>query len=142
VRPRSAAELKTFRGLNAKEIERSGEEILKAVNRGLELGKQQHPQEIHYHHRGPQIETHLVNLVQSYVAYLAREHSIANRYLLNAPQIEWLLKNQNESLETWIQMGILSSRAATLIGKELKLFLQGEVGLKIFQGEVKVFNLS
>jgi ribonuclease D len=142
VRPRSAAELKTFRGLNAKEIERSGEEILQAVNRGLEQGKQQPPQEIHFHHRGPQIETHIVNLVQSYVAYLAREHSIANRYLLNAPQIEWLLKNQNESIETWIRMGILSSRAANLVGKELKSFLLGEVGIKIFQGEVKIFNLS
>jgi hypothetical protein len=75
------------------------------------------------------------------VAYLAREHSIANRYLLNAPQIEWLLKNQNESIETWIQMGILSNRAAALVGKEIKSFLQGEVGLKIFQGTVKVFNI-
>lgn len=140
VRPRGAMELKTFRGLNAKEIERSSEDILKAVQRGVENAKSMPPTPPHKIHKHIQIETHVINLVQSYVAFLATEHSIANRYLLNAPQIEALLKNQSDSVEQWIERGILSSRAAELIGKELKQFLNGGIGLKLKSGELEVFQ--
>ncbi|NBX69133.1 MAG: hypothetical protein EBR01_09260 [Proteobacteria bacterium] len=142
VRPRSVAELKTFRGLNSKEVERNGEEILSSVNRGVSESKNIPPVEIKHVHRGPQIETHLINLVQSYVAFLAKEHSIAHRYLISAPHIEWLLKESSQSVEAWISQGILSAPAAELIGKELKSLLKGEVGLKISQGAVTVFTVS
>lgn len=142
VRPSSTAELKTFRGLNAKEVERSGEEILKAVIHGVSEAKHIPSLAEKPLHRGPQIETHLINLVQSYVAFLAREHSIAHRYLLNAPQIEWLLKEEACSVEEWVERGILSSRAAQLVGRELKALLNGEVGLKISEGEVTVFSVT
>lgn len=141
VRPRGAMELKTFRGLNAKEIERSSEDILKAVQRGVEKAKSLPPSPApHKTQRTIQIETHVINLVQSYVAFLAREHSIANRYLLSAPQIEALLRNPNDSVEQWIERDILSIRAAQLVGKELKQFLNGGVGLKLNQGELEVFK--
>jgi len=142
VRPRNVGELKTFRGLNAKEVERSGEEILNSVNRGVSQAKSLPPPEARVMHRGPQIETHLINLVQSYVAFLAKEHSIAHRYLMSAPQIEWLLKESALSLEDWVSHGILTSRAAELVGKELKALLEGEVGLKISKGEVTVFEVD
>ncbi len=141
VRPRSTAELKTFRGLNAKEVERSGEEILKAVNVGISEAQDHPHKEIRPVSRGPQIETHLINLVQSYVAFLAREHSIAHRYLISVAHIEWLLKESSLSVEEWISHGILTQRAAELVGKELKSLLQGEVGLKILKGEVTVFSV-
>ncbi len=142
VRPRSTSDLKTFRGLNAKEVERSGEEILKAVNRGVELGSQLGTAEPVSFHRSPPVETHLINLVQSYVAFLAREHSIANRYLLSAPQIEWLLKNSNKTVDSWVEIGILTKRAAELVGNEMKAFLEGKVGLKISQGALEVFPVK
>lgn len=142
VRPRGPLELKTFRGLNPKEVERSGEEILKAVQRGIERAKSL-PREPHKeYHKRPPVETHLINLVQSYVAFLAREHSIANRYLLSASQIEWLLKHPNESIEFWIKQGILSKRSAALVGLELLDLLQGKMGLKILEGRLEIFKLE
>ena len=142
VRPKDAAELRTFRGLNPKEIEKSGEEILRAVNTGLLEAKQNPVQEVSTPHRGPQVESHLIDLVQSYVAFLAREHSIATRYLLSVPQIEWLLKHASLSVQDWVSEGILTERAAQLIGKELKAFLEGQVGLKISEGNVTVFEVK
>lgn len=140
VRPRGASELKTFRGLNPKEIERSGEEILKAVNLGVDKAKTLPAVPHETIKRTPHIETHLINLVQSYVAFLAKEHSIANRYLLSSGQIEALLKYQNETLDKWLEMEILSQRAASLIGDELKKFLNGEIGLKVSGGALEVFE--
>jgi ribonuclease D len=142
VRPRGAAELKTFRGLNPKEAERSGEEILKAVQRGIEKSKSLPREDPREYHKSPPVETHLINLVQSYVAFLAREHSIANRYLLSASEIEWLLKHPNESIEFWVKQGILSERSAALVGAELHDLLQGKMGLKIFKGRLEIFKLE
>ncbi|MSP18180.1 MAG: hypothetical protein EXR74_01280 [Bdellovibrionales bacterium] len=142
VRPKDAIELRTFRGLNPKEIEKSGEEILRAVNTGLLEAKQNPVKEVSTPHRGPQVESHLIDLVQSYVAFLARENSIASRYLLSVPQIEWLLKHASLSVQNWVSEGILTERAAELIGKELKAFLEGQVGLKISEGNVTVFEVK
>ncbi|MFM8315760.1 MAG: ribonuclease D [Deltaproteobacteria bacterium] len=142
VRPRRTEELKTFRGLNAKEIERSGDEILKLVNFGIQEAKSHPAEEVRVFHRGPQLEGHVINLVHSYVALLAREHSIANRYLLNVAQIEWLLKESELSVSEWEEHGILTRRSSELIGQELKAFLQGKVGLVLTQGGVKVVKVN
>jgi len=141
VKPRSLDELRSFRGLSPKEVDRSGQYILESIARGKE-----HPREefARVNRLPPRTERedHVIDLIHSYVAYLASHHQIANRFLLSSNRSYLLLLHAGKSSDEWVSEGILSPHAAKLIGTDLKFLLEGKRGLSIKNGKVEILELK
>lgn len=134
-RPKSLAELSRFRGLNAKEIERSGNQILHALEKGLIREMESTPSDI----PPPSQEEELVlNLLKAFLNVLASNHRIATRLLVPSDQLLSLARAGADNIDTWVSRGFLSEDVAKIIGPEVRAFLTGRCALKIQGGKLAV----
>jgi len=139
VQPKTIEELKTFRGLHAKEVERSGQSILEAIQRGKLLMADRKPEprvEL------PRVDSHAADFIQTYISFLARELQIMPRYLMNAHQATQILYHLHKSKEDWINLEILSSQAAKLIGDDLIALFSGTRALRIKNNKLALIDLN
>jgi len=137
--PKSLEELKTFRGIHSKEVERSGSVILEAITKGKKAEVEKTPEpkkEI------PRIDSHAVNLIETYLAFLATRDEIMPRYLMNNHQTTQILYHLDKPKEQWVEMGILSAQAAKLIGDDLKALFSGKRALRIENKRLSVVDLD
>ena len=139
-KPKSLDELRHFRGLNHKEVDRQGNVILAAIERGKQ-GERPDWQRSSRSYEKSEGEEHVLDLLQSYVAYLAAKHEIATRFLLSSSRAPLVLVHSDKSPEQWVQEGILSRNASALIGEDLKALLEGKRGLAIKDRAVEVISL-
>lgn len=139
VKPKSIDELRSFRGLNAKEVDRSGDAILDAVEDGLRVPageftpppRQAAPNEH---------EDHVIDLIRAYVTYLAAKLDVAPRYLIQTGRSVALLRNHDREPEDWVRMGIMTEPACRLVGAEMKALLQGKRALVLKGGRVEILE--
>ena len=141
VKPKSMDELANFRGLNRREVNQEGRLILDAVKRGKDgPGKVWTAGP-----RGPipsESEERAVDLIKAYVNWLASNEELAPRFLMSGDKFFHLLQYAAEGPAGWVDKGVLSRRAAELIGKPLEDFLAGKQGLAIQDRQVRVFPLA
>jgi len=133
--PKSIDELKTFRGIHSKEIERSGEKIIQAIEKGL--ASEAPPVKENAREIG-RVDAHAVALVQTYISYLAFQLEIMPRFLMNAHQSHQILFHCDKSIQEWVELGLLGQEASNLIGQELQDLFQGKVGLRIQKRKLTV----
>ena len=114
--PKSIEELKTFRGIHAKEIERSGGRIIKAIEKGL---ASENPPLKETSRDFGRVDSHAVALLQTYISFLAAQLEIMPRFLINAHQSHQILFHSEKSIEEWVTLGILGEEASQLIGQDL-----------------------
>ncbi|NBV50535.1 hypothetical protein EBR78_04855 [bacterium] len=137
--PQSLEELKTFRGIHAKEIERSGKKILEAIAEGKLKSKprlQPDKREI------IRVDPYAADLIQTYIYFLAGKHKIMPRYLMNQHQAHQLLSHPELSKEEWVSIGALTPRAAELIGDDLVDFFHGKKALRIINKRLAIVDLD
>lgn len=142
VRPKTLDELKTFRGLNAKEVQRSGASILEAIHvaEGVALPEGEvlnSPREFK-----TKLSEHVLDFIHTYMSYLAHHHGISPRFLLTSAQADLLGLYPTASVEEWVANGVLSERAAKLIGIELRGLLDGEKALALKEGDLSILDLK
>lgn len=136
--PKSVEELKTFRGIHSKEIDRSGAKILEAIEKGR--GKSgQRP--AFSKRETPRVDPHVINLLETYVSFLAAREEIMPRYLMNSHQKSQILFHLEKSIEEWVKLGVLTSHAADLIGEDLKALFSGQRALRVDNKQLKVVDL-
>jgi ribonuclease D len=141
VAPRSLEQLRVFRGLNAKEVERQGNAILAAIRDG-----EQHPVDPPpAPERGGRLrdsEELVLELVRAYVTYLAAKHEVVPRLLLSAPQAVALLRAVRKDPRGWVEAGVMSPEAARLIGDDLSALLSGHRALGVRGGKLAIFPVD
>lgn len=140
VQPSTIEQLRSFRGLNLKEIEKSGTKILQAVKTGKAA-----PIDTSLSFSRPipqEREGHLQEFIRTYLSFLADQHEIALRFLINTGRAAALAENYDASVESWVEQGILSQNASRLIGEELKALLSGQRALVLRQGKVEILCLD
>jgi ribonuclease D len=140
VHPKTAQELKSFRGLSPKEIDRSGEHILQAIKNGIEKPEEE-PIERSTKKKGDPHTSPIADLIQTYVYFLATELEMIPRYLLTSDQAFRLVENSKASIEEWVRTGILNAPASQLIGSDLKDILEGRKGLIVKNHKLTVFSV-
>lgn len=136
VKPGNIEELRSFRGLNGKEVDRSGNDILSAIRTGRESKVTAPFEKREGYVRAP--EEAFVSFIQTYVDLLARDLEIAPRFLLTSPSAARLAQSWDGNIDQWIKDEILTPRAAALVGAELQCLVRGEHGLVVEKGRVKV----
>jgi ribonuclease D len=140
VRPETLDDLRSFRGLNAKEIDRNGNRILDAIADGVDAPRDV----VKLPERGPsptENEDHVLDLIKTYVAYLAARHEVAPRYLINTGRGFSLLQHANDDESEWVRQEILSEPSRRLIGAELKALLHGKRALVLRDRKVVIISL-
>jgi len=138
-KPQKIEDLKTFRGIHPKEIERSGKTILQAIAKG----RAKSPQQVTISEkRLEKIDPHAVDLLEAFVKYLATQNEIMPRFLMSQHQFYQILLRSDSPIETWVREGVLSERAAILVGSQLKSFLGGHLTLQIKDKRLHCLSLK
>lgn len=140
VRPQSFEEMHSFRGLKVKEVERSGAAILEM----LRESERSPAPDVPNNRRGPippEYDEHAIELMKAFIALMSAKHEIATRFLLPQQKMLALLHNAQQSLEKWVETGLLTGSASKLIGTDLKEFLNGSKGLALKRGRVHLLDL-
>jgi ribonuclease D len=140
-RPRSIDELRSFRGLSPKEVDRSGTVILDSIQRGIQAPREKVPHKPRLPPRTER-EEHILDFVQTYVALLGSQHEIAVRFLLNSAKAHLCLRPSEDPKKFWTETGIMSNFAWDLIGPDLLELLEGRKGLALKNGQVVVLPLA
>jgi ribonuclease D len=136
IKPKTQEDLRSFRGLNGREVEKSGPYILEAILRGLAVEVPPQVESRDFVLRAP--DDALVSYIQTYIDLLARDLEIAPRFLLTASGATRLAQGWQGNAEKWVSEGILSPRARELIGFEMECLVRGQHGLVVEKGRVKV----
>jgi ribonuclease D len=138
-RPKSLTELRSFRGIGPKEIDRNGDAILNAISDGVATPKDQ----AHLPLRNPltaEVDPLALDLMKAYLSLLSSRYDIAPRFLLRSGRIADLMIAAKEPIQNWVESGILSQNASQVIGKDLKALLGGKLLLGIQSGRVEVVH--
>lgn len=137
--PKTIEELKTFRGIHPKELERSGKLIIDSIKRGKELG---HDRPVKAKAETPRVDPHAIHLLETYLSFLANRSEIMPRFLMNNHQTGQILHHLEKSKEEWVDLGILSIHAAKLIGEDLKDFFSGKKALRIENKRLAILDIT
>jgi ribonuclease D len=138
-RPRTIAELRSFRGINAKEIDRNGETILGAIARGVGTPKNEADLPVR-NASTADVDSLALDLMKAYLSCLSARYEIAPRFLIRTGRVADLLVSSTQSPEKWVAQGILSRSAAEVIGRDLQDLLLGRVVLGIASGRVQIVS--
>ncbi len=140
VKPKDAAHLSAFRGLNKGEMKASAEKILEAIRRGSESKEARPTDAPRPDHPTPE-ESQTLDLVKTYLGILADRERIAMKHLLTMGQLLPLLREKVETPQGWVEKKLLSAEAARLIGDELLALLKGKRALSIEGRKIKIVSL-
>ncbi len=88
-RPKSMQELRSFRGIGPKEIDRNGEVILEAIRAGMRLPKES--ADLPARTYGADVDSHALDLMKAYLAALSARYQIAPRFLVRSGKVNELI---------------------------------------------------
>jgi ribonuclease D len=136
-RPKSVGELRSFRGIGPKEIDRSGETILRAIETGSKAPKGDADLPVR-NNAAAEVDSHALDLMKAYLAFLSARYEIAPRFLLRTGRLADLIVFAKEEFKVWVEKGIISQSASEVIGRDLKDFLSGKLLLGLKAGRVDI----
>jgi ribonuclease D len=129
--PQSVQELRSFRGLSRGEVEKEGERIVQAIQKGKALKRTRPVSEWD----AGLVENSTVSFLMTYVGLLAERLKIASRFLLTSGAAGNLVYLTMKGRTEWRE--ILSPHASVLIGNEIEALLKGECGLVLKKGRLE-----
>lgn len=136
-RPRSVQELRAFRGIGPKEIDRSGEIILDAIERGERLPRSQANLPVR-NLETAEVDSLALDLLKAYLSFLSSRYEIAPRFLLRTGRNAELILYAQQDPREWVERGILSPQASAVIGRDLQDFVRGGLKLGLKDGRVEI----
>ncbi len=136
-RPKNLEELSRFRGLGPKEVQRNGNEILRALERGMDLRLEITSGD----RRAPTADEEMVMvLVKAFLAVLSMKYRIAPRLLMTADRMIDLVRSSGSGRSLWVSSHILSTHVDAMIGAELENLLAGRCALGLKDGRLTVLD--
>lgn len=135
-KPRSVEELRNFRGLGAKLIERGAEPILAAIRRGEAAPPEKRgaaPRE----ERPTADEAAALTVLKCFLTALAAENRVPLRYLVDESAMRKLLRGRFASPEDLRASGLLKPEAVDILGAELAAVLNGGRALRLVNGRAE-----
>src|SRR5690606_36143492 len=137
VKPKDIEHLQSFRGLNKGEIRKSVEKLIEIIRQSGDQAEIELPRSRRMEAASTE-ESQVRDLLKCYLGILADKHRIALTHLATSPQLLPMLRAQANRAEDFVEMGILSSEAAALVGQEIIDFLSGRRVLSVKGARVQV----
>ncbi len=138
-RPKSLTELRSFRGIGPKEIDRSGEFLLRAIDTGMNAPKENANVPVR-NQAAAEVDSLALDVMKAYMACLSARYQIAPRFLLRTGRAADLVVLAQKDPSEWVKKGILSQSASEVIGQDLKDMLDGRLLLGIKSGRVEIIH--
>jgi ribonuclease D len=138
-RPKTVGELRSFRGIGPKEIDRSGETILRAIDTGTQMPKSEADIPVR-NNAAAEVDSHALDLMKAYLAVLSARYEIAPRFLIRTGRLADLIVFANADFKVWVEKDILSQSASEVIGPDLKDFLSGKLLIGLKAGRVELVH--
>lgn len=136
-RPKSMNELRSFRGIGPKEVDRNGEVILAAIASAVAMPRSEADLPVR-NQSATEVDSYALDLVKAYLAYLSARYDIAPRFLLRTGRVADLIVFGQDEPSSWVEKGIISEAASHVMGKDLKDFIDGKLLLGLNAGRVEI----
>jgi ribonuclease D len=131
--PEKVEDLHSLRRLHPREIERGGDEIIAAVERGRSCPEEERPKLPRIREDDPELSV-TVDLLATFVKYRAREISIAPSYLGNKRAIAaFASAHQHGRDRSESELG--RGWRFDLVGRDVEAFLDGHLALAVVPGK-------
>ena len=130
--PTKIDDLHQLRRLHHREIEKGGEEILEAVQRGAQAPEEEWPRLPRIADDDPELSV-TVDLLATFVKYRAREVSIAPSYLGNKKEISAFAHAHRAGRDRDAH-ALSNGWRYELVGRDLEEFLDGKLALSVIPG--------
>lgn len=127
-RPRSMSDLREVRGFPSVVAERSGHDILDAVDRALEMPRDQWPRRLKVRQTDPNRQA-VVSLLQAFLRIRSLEEGIAWGLLSNSTELDELAQREPNVAQG--DLPVLSGWRYEMIGRDLLRLLHGELKLTV-----------
>ncbi len=140
-RPKNAEELRNFRGLGARLVERGAEPILAAIRRGEATPPEKReapPQE----EKPTADEAAALTVLKCFLAALAAENRVPLRYLVDDGALRKLLRGRFSSPDDLRASGLLTPEAVDILGEELVAILNGGRALRLVAGRAERWSIA
>lgn len=134
--PRRLEQIERLRGVNPHEARRSGDALLAAVARGLEMPQDQHPDwgAPAPHAADPRIDA-FAALLDSVLRSRSRDLQLSSRLLAKRADLEALVRFHLSGLEEEPDLPVLSGWRRDCVGNELLSVLRGDLAAVIVTDE-------
>ena len=140
-RPANLEDLSHFRGFGAKLLQKEGQAILDAIQRGKDLppeGRPTPPRKT----QPDADEAPAVSVLKCFLNLLAREHKVPARYVIEPDDVIKLLRGHFQSASELAESGLLKPGVPEEIGEALMEVLNGRQALTFSKGRVKYIEVS
>jgi ribonuclease D len=129
-RPKNPGELRQLRRLHPREVDRSGEDLVAAVQRGLECAEGDLPQVPKIIDDDADLRV-TADLLATFVKYRGREVEVAPSYLASKSQIKSFARAHRRAKSFDESIELAQGWRYDLVGRDLERFLDGELGLSV-----------
>lgn len=138
-RPARVEDLADFRGLGARVRDFGGHRIVEAIERGMAIPEAELEEPPRKQDPTPKESAALV-VFKCFLQFLAQEHDLPLRYLMDGDTPLLLLRGEFETVEDLRRSGLLSEGALEYLGEELLAILGGRRAMKIERGRPVRFD--
>ncbi len=139
-RPKNVEELRNFRGLGAKLVERDAETILAAI-RKAEAAPPEKREVPPQADEPTATEVAALTVLKCFLTALAAENQTPLRYLVDDGAMRKLLRGRFPSMDDLRASGLLEPEAIDILGEELIAILNGGRALRIVAGRAERWSI-
>ena len=136
--PQSQSDLQRLRGLPQRELERSADALLAAVQRGLAVPEADQPQAENREHRLTPTEEMIVKFLDSGLKVLCQREKLPPSFVGNRSDLETLVRRYRKDRLTAEGSPMLEGWRGDLVGKDLLAILEGRLSLHLHPKTGKV----
>ena len=140
-RPANLEDLSHFRGFGAKLLQKEGQAILDAIQRGKDLPPENRPTPPRKTQPDAD-EAPAVSVLKCLLNLLAREHKVPARYVIEPDDVIKLLRGRFRSAGELADSGLLKPGGPEEIGEALMEVLNGRQALTFSKGRVQYIEVS
>lgn len=136
--PQTHTDLQRLRGLPQRELERSADALLEAVQRGLSVPEADQPQPENREHRLTPTEELIVKFLDTSLKALCQREKLPPSFIGNRGDLETLVRRYRKDRLTSEGSPMLEGWRGELVGKDLLAILEGRLGLHLHPKTGKV----
>ena len=136
--PQTRADLQRLRGLPQRELERSTDAILAAVQRGLDVPEAEQPQPENQNHRLTPAEELTVKFLDASLKALCQREKLPASFVANRHDLETLVRRYRKDRLDAEGSPVLEGWRGELVGKDLLAILEGRLSLHLHPKTGKV----
>ena len=142
--PRTPEELRRLRGIPSRVLERSADDVLAMVQRGLAVSEDERPQRLQTSYRPNQTEKLMVKVLDACLKTLCAREKLPASFVMSRNELERMVRLYRRGCVRPEDNALLQGWRNDLVGRELLAVLEGRVSIALDPqtGEVRLLPVT